>query len=125
MAMSSRFARRGDPRFSGEENRGGSVLAPVPAAQARRLSNDSGQAVLEYILLLSIIVGIYATVSGWASSYGLAQKMISPISKDFAAIYQFGDPKAAGFESDSPKHHPRIEDCEGCFRLFINPSIKK
>ncbi len=87
-------------------------------------TDQTGQAVLEYILLLSIVVGIYFTVSSWATSYGLAQKMISPISKDFAATYQFGDPKAAGFDSQTPKRHPRIEDCEECFRLFINPSVQ-
>jgi len=95
--------------------------------KARKLSKDQeGQAVLEYILLLSIIVSIYATVTTWVNSYGLAQKMISPVSKDFAATYQFGDPKAAGFDSPggTPKRHPRIEDCEECFRLFINPSIQ-
>jgi hypothetical protein len=91
--------------------------------QRARESSESGQAVVEYILLLSIVVSIYFTVTGWANSYGLANKLITPISKDFAATYQFGDPKASGFDSDSPKRHPRIEDCDECFRLFINPAV--
>jgi hypothetical protein len=95
----------------------------LPPAQ-KTLTNDGGQAVLEYILLLSIVVSIYLTVATWANSYGLAGKMLTPITKDFAAVYQFGDPKAAGFDSDTPKRHPRIEGCDECFRLFINPSVQ-
>jgi hypothetical protein len=84
--------------------------------------NQDGQAVVEYILLLATIVAIYATIISWASSFGLMQKMITPISKDFAKTYQFGDPKADGFDGE-PKRHPRIYGCEGCFRLFINPRV--
>ncbi len=83
--------------------------------------DQSGQAVIEYILLLATIVSVYFTVANWVQSFGLAAKLTAPISKNFAATYQFGDPKAAGFDSETPKRHPRIEDCDECFRLFINP----
>lgn len=93
-------------------------------AVLKHARDESGQAVIEYILLLATVVSVYFAVAAWVNQYGLAQKMISPISTDFAATYQFGDPKGAGFDSDTPKRHPRIEDCEGCFRLFINPSLQ-
>lgn len=76
---------------------------------------------IEYILLVAIVVSAYSAVANWANSFGLAQKLTSPISKDFATTYQFGDPKAAGYDSGTPKRHPRIYPCEDCFRIFINP----
>jgi hypothetical protein len=86
--------------------------------------NESGQAIIEYILLLATVVSVYVTVASWANSFGLAKKLTAPITKDFANTYQYGDPKAAGFDKDTPKRHPRIVDCEECFRLFINPSLQ-
>lgn len=83
--------------------------------------DERGQATVEYILMLTAIVAFYVTIASWVNNFGLAQKLLTPISKDFAATYQYGDPKAAGFDSDTPKNHPRIVDCDGCFRLFINP----
>ena len=83
--------------------------------------DESGQAVIEYVILMSVIVSIFVTVSGWANRYGLAQKMMTPISRDFAKAYQMGDSQAAGTDGGSPKRHPRMNGCEDCFRLFINP----
>jgi hypothetical protein len=84
---------------------------------------DSGQAVVEYILLLSAIVAIYVTIISWVNSFGLMQKLVTPLTRDYAKTYQFGDPKADGFDGE-PKRHPRISGCEECFRLFINPEIR-
>lgn len=93
----------------------------TPASRMRALASDTqGQAIVEYILLLSTIVAVYATLISWVGRFGLSQKLITPISRDFAKTYQFGDPKADGFDGE-PKHHPRISDCEECFRLYFNP----
>ena len=83
--------------------------------------NQSGQATIEYILLLSVIVSFFVTISAWVTKFGLAQKMAKPITKDFASTYQIGAPDGAGFDSDSPKDHPRIQDCDNCFRIYLNP----
>lgn len=87
------------------------------------LKNERGQAIVEYILLLSTIVAIYATVISWVSQFGLMQKLVAPLNNEFAKTYQFGDPKADGFDGE-PKRHPRISGCDECFRIFINPEIK-
>lgn len=83
--------------------------------------DESGQAVLEYILILFVVVSAFFTVATWFNRFGFAKKLTKPVSTDFAKAYQFGDTKAAGFDSDTPKRHPRIDGCEECFRLFINP----
>lgn len=99
-------------------------MAVKPERAPSLASNQSGQAVVEYILILALVVSLYVTLNSWASRFGLARKLVTPISKDFAKIYQYGDPKAAGFEDETRKRHPRISGCEGCFRLFINPEVK-
>jgi hypothetical protein len=74
--------------------------------------------------MLSAILAIYVTVISWVGQFGLTEKLTKPITNDFAKVYQFGDPKAAGFDSDEPKRHPRIVGCEECFRIFFNPEVK-
>jgi hypothetical protein len=86
--------------------------------------DNAGQAVIEYILMLSAIVAIYASVLSFFGRFGLEKRLVAPITQDFAKTYQFGDPKAAGFDDGDPKRHPRIQGCEDCFRLFINPEVK-
>jgi hypothetical protein len=87
-------------------------------------SPESGQAVIEYILLLVVVVGAYATLASWAAKYGLAQKLTAPVTGDFAKAYQFGDVKAKGYEDGTPERHPRAVGCQDCFRIFINPDFK-
>ncbi|MGK5082903.1 hypothetical protein WDW37_06330 [Bdellovibrionota bacterium FG-1] len=87
-------------------------------------SDESGQAVIEYILLLSVVVMIYVALVGWMNRFGFMDKMTKPITTDFARAYQYGDPKAQGFDDGTPKRHPRIQGCEECFRVFINPRFK-
>jgi hypothetical protein len=79
--------------------------------------NESGQAVTEYILLLIIVAGAYMTIAAFITNSGLAQKLTSSVSQDFAKAYQYGDPTALGYDDGGPKNHPRANN-----RMFINPS---
>lgn len=82
---------------------------------------ESGQATLEYVLLLTIVVSFFMIVSQGLERLGLADKLLKPITQDFAYAYKYGHPDARGYDEGDPKMHPRI-DTKGNFRIFINPS---
>ncbi len=87
--------------------------------------DERGQAVIEYILLLVVVVGFFLSVASFFSNIGLGQKLAKPITGDFAHAYQLGDPKAKSLDDGAPERHPRVYD-EGPenFRIFINPDQK-
>lgn len=84
--------------------------------------DQSGQAVIEYILLLSVIVSFVMIFRKGIERFDLANKLARPVVSSFAAAYQFGHPKAKGFDSNGgPAFHPRAPSTqgEGNYRLFI------
>lgn len=80
--------------------------------------NEQGQAVLEYILMLSVVVTLFGIVMQSMGKIGLAQKVQKSIMGPFASAYQFGHVKAKGFE-DGPEYHPRAVGGNNNFRIFI------
>ena len=88
------------------------------------LQNESGQAVIEYVLLIAVVVTAFVLVMQWVTDIGLAQKLTKPITGTFAATYRYGHPKAKGFEDGAPENHPRAVGGENNFRIFINPAVK-
>lgn len=80
----------------------------------------SGQAALEYILLLAILVGFFLIVSGALKQNQLAQNLTKPISDEFRRSYQFGSPRVKGIETEDVEFHPRVSNGNN-FRIFINP----
>jgi hypothetical protein len=85
------------------------------------LGNNKGQATLEYVLLLFIVLAMFLAVAAFMRGSNLFQKVVAPVKDSFAHSYQYGHPKARGFgESGGPTHHPR-EYGEENFRLYINP----
>ncbi len=86
--------------------------------------DETGQATVEYILLLSVLVSLFLIVARGIGQMGLAEKLARPIQKDFKAAYQYGHPKAKGSADGGFEHHPRAmeggKDKEN-FRIFLNP----
>lgn len=84
--------------------------------------NERGQAVTEYILLLSIIVAAFMLLSKGLTDIGLSKKLLTPVKEDFARAYRYGHPKAKGFDDGGPENHPRAYTggSNNNFRLFIN-----
>ncbi|MGK5086264.1 hypothetical protein WDW86_01795 [Bdellovibrionota bacterium FG-2] len=86
--------------------------------------DEAGQATVEYILLLSVIVTFFILLAQGISQMGLAEKLARPIQKEFKAAYRYGHPKAKGEEEGGYEHHPRAreggKDKEN-FRIFLNP----
>lgn len=85
------------------------------------VQDEQGQAVTEYVIVLTVVVGAYLMVFGWINRYGLADKLTAPIKNQYARAYQYGSPTALGFDDPGgPSRHPRILQ-DGNFRIFINP----
>jgi|GEM_PF-747766 len=84
--------------------------------------SEAGQAVTEYLLLLSIlIVGIVALGKGLSKSQ-IGPKLITMISGEFKSSYQYGNSKAKGYDDGGPFWHPRASSQDGSkhnFRIFI------
>ncbi len=90
---------------------------------------DSGQGVLEYVLLMAIVVNLFLILSHGLGKLGLSEKLMKIVTGPYAKAYRYGHPQAAGFEDgESPKMHPRFvsgggEESAGT-RIFINPRSK-
>lgn len=87
------------------------------------VKDEEGQAVTEYVLMLASIVSLYLLLTAGLVRIGLAKKLMMPLTTQFAAIYQFGHPKAKGYDNGGPEFHPRVSSPGGQnnFRLFLNP----
>lgn len=82
--------------------------------------DESGQAAIEYILILTIIASFYMALMTVIDKYNLAEKLAAPLVGSYAKVYKYGHPKAKGFDEGSPEFHPRAV-IDGKVRLFINP----
>jgi hypothetical protein len=84
--------------------------------------NESGQTIVEFVLLMIIVVLGFIFVSKGLTvvgfKKGLEKTVMSPITTDFAMAYKYGHPKAKGPDEGSLDHHPMNESE---FKLFLNP----
>lgn len=82
-----------------------------------------GQAVLEYILVTAIIVGIMVLAMGrWRNQDYFFKNFVSPIVQYLKYNYKYADDRTLGWdESSAPKRHIQIsEPNDGeTFRMFI------
>ena len=92
----------------------------------KRRDSQSGQAVIEYILLLSIVVIASVLLKNFLQKQTFSTKLIDNLKNEFARSYRYGHPMAKGFDNDAPyskdgpSMHPRIVE-SGNFRIFYNP----
>jgi hypothetical protein len=89
------------------------------------IRRDEGQATIEYILVLSVVVMFAFAVMQGLRRIRLAEKMTAPITKDFAMTYKYGHPKASGPDEGDWKYHPRMPAGGNNFRIFMNPGNSK
>jgi hypothetical protein len=87
------------------------------------VKEEEGQAVTEYILMMASIVSLYLLLTAGLVRIGLAKKLMRPLTEQFAATYQYGHPKAKGYDNGGPEFHPRAVSSSGQnnFRIFFNP----
>jgi hypothetical protein len=83
--------------------------------------NQSGQAITEYVLLLSIIVVLYTILIKGVSELNVVNKLKKPLETQFKYTYQYGHPDARGPSEGGPTFIP--EKLDDNFRIFINPPI--
>ena len=86
---------------------------------------ESGQAIVEYILLLGILVGIYSALLNRLSQTSTMEILKKPLTKEFAYTYRYGDRKARGQDDGGPLYIPQYHDQQNNFRIFINPPINQ
>lgn len=92
-----------------------------------KMNKASGQAVMEYILLLAIIVSIYTLIINGLMGSNAVTALKKPLEKDYKYTYRYGHPKARGQEDGGPLFIPQKYEPSGQtqnFRIFINPPIK-
>lgn len=94
------------------------------AEQANFNDPESGQALTEYVILLSMVLWLFLMASSWISRLGLDRKMASMVTGPFAAAYTYGHTQAKGLDDGGPTNHPRIDGGDGNFRIFYNPATR-
>jgi hypothetical protein len=83
------------------------------------VKKQSGQATVEYVLLLSIVVTVFLLVSRGIAQTQLVTKLMTPITGDYAKAYQNGHYKAsAPDDQGGAVKHPRVVGAPESFRIF-------
>ncbi len=82
----------------------------------------SGQALLEYVILLAIVVSLFVTMTKRLSESNVFARLQKPFQEEFARAYRYGHPDARGQDDGGPVNLPQYDDTDGRnFRIFINP----
>lgn len=94
----------------------------VRLSRSRALAaNNQGQATVEYILLISIVLMIFLGLSEGLTQGQLMQKILAPINTDYRQAYQNGHYKAlAPDDQGGPFKHPRAIPGAESFRIFYS-----
>jgi len=99
--------------------------SPDANAKSPKNGSESGQAIIEYILLLSVLVGAFMILETGLKRLGIGAALLAPISDSFKWAYKYGHPKARGYDEGEPKNHPRTVQGENDFRIFITREGRK
>lgn len=84
-------------------------------------SRQSGQSLVEYVLLTAMIAGMVSLLFGMMPR--ALNALEAPIKVGLPLAYKYGDPKACGYEdatapcNGAPERHPRYPSGDN-FRLF-------
>jgi hypothetical protein len=96
-----------------------------------KIKHESGQAAIEYVLLLAIVVMLWLFVYQYLAGQNFVGILSKPLTTDFKYTYQYGDKDARGQDDGGPKYIPQyIQPSSGGgdeqnFRIFINPPINQ
>ena len=85
-------------------------------------AHESGQAILEYVMLLAIVVGLFVNISKLLASKDWFSQLTAPITKEFRYTYNYGHPSCRGIEDGGQKNLALHTDN---FRIFINPPTNR
>lgn len=89
----------------------------------RRFVAESGQGVLEYVLLLMIVFSIFTMLWKAVGQMNLAETLLKPLKVEYANAFTYGDIKGGAPQSSATKTYP-IYPVGGGNRVFINPASR-
>lgn len=81
---------------------------------------EEGQALTEYLILLSMSVAVVMMVTRFIGKANLTKRLLDPLRGSYAAMYRYGHPQGKGYDDGGPENHPRAAQSAG-FRGFVNP----
>jgi hypothetical protein len=87
----------------------------------------SGQAVVEYILLIAVLVLVFSSAMKRLEDSNVMVNLQKPFTSQFKYTYRYGHPEARGQDDGGPVNIPQYssgEENDHNFRIFINPSKK-
>lgn len=90
-------------------------------SQQRILSNQRGQSIVEYILVMSLVVGLVLFIFGSMKKSNFFFKQVTkPLVQHIVYNYKYGDPRAQGWDEGGPRLHIQISapNRGQTFRLF-------
>ena len=92
-----------------------------------QVKSNSGQAVLEYILLLSIVISLFALMSKSLGNMNLVTNLTASFKKTYVYVYRYGNKDARGQDAGGPINIPQYNKADDThnFRIFINPPINQ
>lgn len=93
-------------------------------------SDESGQATVEYVLLMAMVVGIFLALQAFFQQTQLGEKLKTALFDKYSASYRYGHPDARAnpdstgqFQKQARFNNGR-NDTEN-FRIFVNPSKRQ
>lgn len=84
----------------------------------RTVKSKSGQALVEYVVLLAVVAGVIFLL--FKQLPKLFAALEAPLRKDYRFVYKYGDKDTRGFNDEGetgPVRHPRYSKPNN-FRLF-------
>lgn len=92
-------------------------------------SHESGQASVEYIVLLGMVVVMFLALQTGLNTFKLGDKIKTALFEKYSNTYRYGNPKArsnsdgqSGFDMQARySNNPSGNDSQN-FRIFVNPS---
>jgi len=84
------------------------------------LSNQRGQSIVEYLLVMVIVVSALLIILGkMKESEYFFKRFTEPLVKHITYNYKYADPTAQGWDEGNPRKHIQISEPQGAtFRLF-------
>ncbi|MEO5969470.1 MAG: hypothetical protein ABIQ95_06050 [Bdellovibrionia bacterium] len=79
---------------------------------------EGGQATTEYVLLMAVVLSFYLMIAKGIGRIGVAQKLMSPITVQFASAYQYGKIPSRADSASGDLLRPLSNSK---FRVFLNP----
>ena len=91
-----------------------------------KIKSKSGQALVEYVLLLAIVVAAYGIILKALTNSSVMTAMQAPFTKDYKYTYEYWHKDARGGQADGgPLYIPQCSATDQNFRIFINPPISQ